>query len=78
MLDPRGKKKIFPCSSTEGIAQRSFKRRSHSYSSYLARCVAIELLILEQDPVSPREAYRPLGSVCFDHVGVQRMTVEAH
>lgn len=23
-------------------------------------------------------SYRPLGSVCFDHVGVQRMTVDAH
>lgn len=23
-------------------------------------------------------SHRPLGSVCFDHVGVQRMTVDAH
>ena len=22
--------------------------------------------------------YRPLGSVCFDHAGVQRVTVDAH
>jgi len=35
---------------------------SHFVSSYLFSWIAIA---------------RPLGSVCFDHVGVQRITVEA-
>lgn len=29
-------------------------------------------------PSAQESSYRPLGSVCFDHVGVQRMTVDAH
>ena len=34
--------------------------------------VRVELLSIQDI------SYRPLGSVCFDHVGVQRMTVDAH
>lgn len=38
------------------------------------RPVKVRITLLSVQEVS----YRPLGSVCFDHVGVQRMTVDAH
>ena len=46
---------------------------------YLALCVDIALSNLETMVFSAQVmSYRPLGSVSFDHVGVQRMTVDAH
>lgn len=53
----------------------------YSTLSYLALWVAIAL---EGDELADvwtdhcTMTYRPLGSVCFDHVGVQRSTVPAH
>lgn len=48
-------------------------------ASYLAMCVAIALSKSNPFSFSAKEiSYRPLGSVSFDHVGVQRMTVDAH
>lgn len=46
---------------------------------YLAMCVGIALSKSETIFSSAQEtSYRPLGSVSFDHVGVHRITVDAH
>lgn len=53
-------------------------------ASYLALWMAMALFdvswggILSQWTRGVLRAHRPLGSVCSDHVGVHRMTVEAH
>lgn len=65
--------------------------RTNYYSlggSYLATWVAIALLALVSHGPGAlgngkqfnamRFTYRPLGSVSSDHVGVQRITVDAH
>lgn len=46
---------------------------------YLAMCVGIALSKSETVFSSAQDmSYRPLGSVSVDHVGVQRITVDAH
>ena len=47
-------------------------------ASYLAMWVAIALSKSKTIFSAQEISYRPLGSVSFDHVGVQRMTVDAH
>jgi hypothetical protein len=51
---------------------------THPVSSYRAMCNAIALFRLASFHMGwTAKLYLPLGSVCSDHVGVQRMTVDA-
>lgn len=48
-------------------------------SLYLFSCMEMALILVSHVPIRrDGSTYRPLGSVCFDHLGVHRITVEAH